>query len=270
MKTQIIFFCLLCGLIATAQGPTGIIGINTLNPRGVLHIDGASTPETTNAQSGTVTDPQATDDVIVDAQGRIGIGLLEPETRIDILPSNTAGSAIRIQDGTEGAGKFLFSDENGVGSWAPLATGSWYAALYDSPLLGYTTTLSVRPFINYTNSVISSTGQYQSLGSVNKAAGSIKLPATGKYRLTLSIYWIADNSNGRTAPYRTQAILRRNNTDHTTFNFWAGVLNYGVLPTFINILEFQAGDVLTLVTDESRAAYANNAQAVLFMVELLL
>ena len=48
------------------------------------------------------------------------------------------------------------------------------------------------------------------------------------------------------------------------------MLSYGVLPTFINILEFQAGDVLTLVADESRAAYANNAQAVLFMAELLL
>ena len=206
--------------------------------------------------------------MVIDAQGRIGIGLLEPETRIDILPSTTAGSIIRIQDGTEGEGKFLFSDGDGVGSWAPLATGSWYAALYDSPLLGYTSTLSTRPFTNYAHSVISST--YQGLGGASKSAGSITLPATGKYRLTLSIYWVADNSNGRTAPYRTLAILRKNGTEHTTFNFWGGVLNYGVLPTFINILEFQAGDVLTLVTDESQAAYANNARAVLFMVELLL
>ena len=171
---------------------------------------------------------------------------------------------------TEGEGKFLFSDGDGAGSWAPLATGSWYAALYDSPLLGYTTALGVRPFTAYADSLISYSSTYQNQGGVSKSAGSITLPATGKYRLTLSIYWIADNSNGRTAPYQTQAILRKNGTEHTTFNFWGGILNYGVLPTFINILEFQAGDVLTLVTDESQAAYANNARAVLFMVELLL
>jgi hypothetical protein len=256
MRTQIFFlFCLLCGLIATAKAQTGIIGINTLNPQGVLHIDGG--------------EAGPSDDVIVDAQGRIGLGLLNPETRMDILPSATAGSIIRIQDGTEGEGKFLFSDGNGVGSWAPLATGSWYAALYDSPLLGYANTTGTRPFTNYAHSVVSST--YQGLGGVSKSNGSITLPATGKYRITLSIYWIADGSNNRTAPYKTQAILRRNYTeDHTTFNFWAGILGYGVLPTFSNILEFQAGDVLTLVADESQAAYANNAQAVLFMVELLL
>ena len=268
MKTQIISFCLLCGLITTAKAQTGI-GINTVNPKGVLHIDGASTPATTNPSAGTVSAAQAADDVVIDEQGRIGGGRLTPETKIDILDSSTPGSAIRIQDGTEDEGYFLFSDGNGFGSWAPLATGSWYAALFDSPLLGYTTSAGIRPFTAYADSVISST--YQGMGGASKSAGSITLPATGKYRLTLSIYWVADNSNGRTAPYQTKAILRKNGTeDHTTFNFWGGVLNYGVLPTFINILEFQAGDVLTLVTDESQAAYANNAQAVLFMVELLL
>ena len=147
--------------------------------------------------------------------------------------------------------QYLFSDGNGVGSWGPLATGSWYAALYnnhDSPLLGYNTDLNItgRPFENYAHSVISST--YQGLGGVEKSTGSITLPATGKYRLSLSIYWVADDSNNRTAPYQTQAILRRKGkddttfADHATFSFRAGRPGYGVLPTFINILEFQAAD----------------------------
>lgn len=33
------------------------------------------------------------------------------------------------------------SDPYGFGSWAPLATGSRFAALYDGPLLGYATSM---------------------------------------------------------------------------------------------------------------------------------
>jgi hypothetical protein len=210
------------------------------------------------------------DDVVVTAEGRISVGHLHPQAGIDLV-ADTPGGALRIQDGTEGEGRVLISDDNGVGSWAPLVGASWFAALYDSPLLGYAATTGVRAFANYANSVISFTGQ----GSVDKAAGTITLPQTGKYRLTLSVYWCADGSNGRTAPYTTKAIVRANGGERKSFNFWGGALDnggnlYGVLPTFIQIMEFQAGDVLTLVTDETETKRANNARAVLFMAELLL
>jgi hypothetical protein len=270
MKTRILLLFLLCGLGTTVKAQTGsVIGINTENPKGVLHIDGASTPATTNPQTGAVSAVQASDDVVIDASGRIGAGLVAPAAKVD-LASSTPRGAIRIQDGTEGEGKLLFSDVNGTSFWASLATGSWFATLYNGPALGYTSTLGVRTFTGYADSHLSATPQYQGLGSVSKTAGTITLPVAGKYRVTLSIYWIANNSNGRTAPYPARAILRVNGTNGPTFNSWSGRFGYGVLPTFINILEFNAGDVLTVVTDETVAANANNAQAVLFMVELLL
>jgi hypothetical protein len=273
MKTRIYLLFLLCGLgtAAQAQSTGTTIGINTENPQGLLHIDGATAPATTNPSTGVVNPAQAVDDIVVDASGRIGVGHLSPQAKMDVI-SSTPGGAIRIQDGTEGEGKILISNDLGIGSWAPLAGASWFAALYDSPLLGYTTTRGVRRFTAYADSVVSDVN----LGSLNRAAGEITLPRTGKYRITLSIYWIANNSDGRTAPYPTQAILRVKEagqsafTDKAAFNFWSGRINYGVLPTFINILEFKAGDVLTVFTDETAAANANNAQAVLFMVELLL
>ena len=116
MKKQIFFLCLLLGGAGiAAQTPPGVIGINTENPRGVLHIDGASTTATANPSTGTVSADQATDDVIVDAQGRIGIGHIAPEAKIDIR--SDAPGAIRIQDTTEGQGKALTSDAYGTGSW---------------------------------------------------------------------------------------------------------------------------------------------------------
>jgi hypothetical protein len=261
MKKQILFLlCLLGGFGATAQDPTGIIGINTENPRGVLHIDGATTPATTNPQAGDVSPAQAVDDVIVNSQGRIGIGHLSPEAQIDIR-SATPG-ALRIQDGTEGDEELLFSDANGVGAWAPTA-GVWYAALYDSQTLGYTTSFGTRALTTYAGSLISPGG-----GAVSAAAGSITLPKAGKYRITLSLYW--ESNRAAAAPYLTRAVLRVGGSNLKTFSNWGGNKSYGVMPTFVSVLELGAGDVLTLATDETASNSANKAQAVLFMVELLL
>jgi hypothetical protein len=257
MKKLSLTLCLLCGLIAAgAQTQPAIIGINTENPQGVLHIDGGGD----NPQTGAIPAAAATNDVVVTQEGRIGAGLLSPVSKID-LASSTPG-AIRIQDGTEGEGKYLFSDANGVGSWVPLAVGSWYAALYDSPLLGYNSATTVRALSNYAGSLISPTGG----GAINASAGSITLPQTGKYRVTVSIYW----ESNRTAPYVTKAILRSGGTARQTFTFWGGRTGTsGVMPSFVCILDFNAGETLTLATDETASNSANNAQAILFMVELL-
>ena len=268
-RLSILSLGLLCGLLTAAQAQTGIIGINTNNPQGVLHIDGASTTETTNPASGIVSAAQAADDVVVDASGRLGVGLLAPETKLDILPSSTPGSILRIADGTEGAGKYLFSDDNGTGVWALTAVGSWYAALYDSPMLGDRgETLGVRTFTGYTGSLISLASGG---GNPNASAGTITIPATGKYRISISIYW----ETTRGVPFKPTGVLRLNRSgsvsDLWTFFSWAGAYSdANVLPTFITIRNLNAGDVLSLATDESALINPSNARAVLFMVELLL
>lgn len=53
----------------------------------------------------------------VDAvNNRVGLGVAAPSTKLHINNGNTPG-AIRIVDGTQGAGKVLVSDANGVGTW---------------------------------------------------------------------------------------------------------------------------------------------------------
>jgi hypothetical protein len=70
MRTTILSFCLLCGLgLATAQGQTtGVVGINTINPQGMLHIDGAGNNPTSEP-----VDETASDDVIINSNGQIGV-----------------------------------------------------------------------------------------------------------------------------------------------------------------------------------------------------
>jgi hypothetical protein len=269
MKKPVLFLCLLLGGIGVAaQAPTGVIGINTMNPRGVLHIDGASTQATTNPAAGEVDATQASDDVIVDTQGRIGVGHLSPEAKID-LHSDAPGGGLRIQDGTEGEGRLLFSDENGTGSWAPLLqpAESWYASLYDGRQLEYSAGNSLRDLDHYNGSlIIPGAG-----GAVDAVAGTITLAKSGRYRVYISMHWECNRSG--VSNFLAQVALRVNGSPHRTFNNWgindtsAGVNS--VHPSFFAVLPLNAGDVLSLATDETATNSANRAQAVLFMVELL-
>ena len=89
------------------------VGINTENPQGVLHVDAAGN---TNGAANT------SDDVVVSTTGNVGVGTIAPAAKVDIRTS-TASGGLRLQDGTQGAGKVLSSDANGNASWTNLIPG---------------------------------------------------------------------------------------------------------------------------------------------------
>ncbi|WP_294309442.1 hypothetical protein [Chryseobacterium sp. sg2396] len=88
------------------------VGINTTNPLGILHIDGAKD----NPASGSPTIIQQANDIVTTAEGRLGLGTITPTTRLELSNGNING-AIKITDGTQGTGKVLTSDANGLGTW---------------------------------------------------------------------------------------------------------------------------------------------------------
>ncbi len=97
------------------------IGINTELPQGILHIDGkGDTSGSTNVS----------DDVIINANGNVGVGTLSPTTKLHIVTNETDLPAMRLSDGTEGLNKVLGSkDANGNLTWfAP--PYSWARAFY--------------------------------------------------------------------------------------------------------------------------------------------
>lgn len=105
MRVYLVTIILLASLNASSQ-----VGINTVNPRGLLHIDAkANTPN-----SGIVNPNLTTDDVLFSESGVIGLGTLSPfeGVRVDIR------GKVRIDDGTANPLNHAFvSDTNGIGHW---------------------------------------------------------------------------------------------------------------------------------------------------------
>ncbi|MBF0575585.1 hypothetical protein [Dysgonomonas sp. GY617] len=82
------------------------VGINTMNPLGVFHVD------TKGNTGGTLSAPSDdSDDVIVTNDGKVGIGTAAPTEKLDVR------GKIRIADGTQANDRILRSDASGNTYW---------------------------------------------------------------------------------------------------------------------------------------------------------
>lgn len=148
------------------------VGINTRVPYigQVLHIDGAGD----NLSSTSVTATQAANDIVIDANGNMGVGIISPTAKLHIK-TDAATYPIRISDGSEGIDKYLTSDANGYVTWIdkPTANGIVY---YSRTALKYQPTV------------------YTTLPTEINTAGysMITIPKDGNYIVTLR-WWGAVN-----------------------------------------------------------------------------
>lgn len=90
MKKSILFTTSVLLSITTvfAQGK---VGVNTINPQAVLHVDGAKD----NAATGLPSETQAANDFVVTDKGHVGINTTTPKTQFQInLPTSTRPFAV--------------------------------------------------------------------------------------------------------------------------------------------------------------------------------
>ncbi|QIK59958.1 hypothetical protein G7050_08995 [Dysgonomonas sp. HDW5A] len=80
MKINIALIMSIISLYSYSQ-----VGINTINPQGVFHIDGAGD----NPSSGSPTVEQESNDVTVSVLGNIGVGTTSPNAKIELIGSTT-------------------------------------------------------------------------------------------------------------------------------------------------------------------------------------
>ncbi len=238
------------------------VGVNTENPKGLLHIDGGSAPATTNPPTGAVNATQATDDVIVTDEGNLGIGILSPSAKVDIN-SNTIGEGLRIKDNNQKQNKVLISDVDGVGTWSSVGS-SWFAALTQMDQTTFTT-FGTSKVTGFNTSTISNPDQ----GSVNATTGDIVVPFTGYYKITISLW---SGSNWTTVPIgnpcRSKVMLYLNNTPQGWTPYIYGTSrSYGVSPTYIQMVYLNARDTLSVYIDHSSLYLISIFNYMVFSVE---
>ena len=112
------------------------VGINTSNPQGTLHIDA----DKNNPISGsTFTFAEQNKDVIVMPDGKMGVGTINPDAKLDIRsvdasvvnPTYTVG--FRLADGNEKIGRVLQTDANGLATWKDISKRDIVIGRFSAP-----------------------------------------------------------------------------------------------------------------------------------------
>lgn len=177
------FLCLISGIFSIVFVHAQV-GINTENPRGLLHIDAASSLATTNPTDGTVTVVQALDDVIIDSRGNVGVGTVNPTQKLEIQTGGTAANPVtgfKLVDGSQGADKVLTSDANGIAIWK--SGNLLYSDIpyVDGLKAAFKAFEAPSPYANYA---------FGRCGTILNSDGTpycISLPGTGVYQLSISV-----------------------------------------------------------------------------------
>lgn len=84
-------------------------------------------------------------DMTIQTNGNIGVGTISPSAKLDV------NGSVKIADGTQGAGKILVSDSNGLGSWKDAAPKFYYS--YYAPNVYLTDSCA-----NYSSITVPATG----------------------------------------------------------------------------------------------------------------
>lgn len=122
----IIVYCTFAGCIYTSAQ----VGINTGTPSATLDIVSKGNTNTTKALE--VNNSSSKEMITVLNNGNVGIGESIPTSSLHV--TNTTGTAVRIVDGTQGAGKVLTSDASGNSTWVNPALKAISGSLPTSPV----------------------------------------------------------------------------------------------------------------------------------------
>lgn len=102
------------------------IGVNTDNitlSNILMYID----PASDNATTGIPTPSQTKEDIVIDKQGKMGIGTIAPTVKLDIVTGGTEASPIEgflLRDGYQADKNVLTTDNNGLAYWQTYVPGT--------------------------------------------------------------------------------------------------------------------------------------------------
>jgi len=198
MKKHIILSgTLLCSAIMFGQ-----VGINTPNPQGIFHVDGAKD----NSATGIPTASQQANDFVITTAGSAGIGNTAPKVRIDVRSSVNTDNSIAVgkttqlaSDADAGAirytsfngGKLQYSDGT---RWVDLVSFPEKAVVIANNTTGDRVTYNVEKQIIFNNEFVDNFNTYYkdpAIGTnntaLNNAPNGFTAPREGVYLVSATV-----------------------------------------------------------------------------------
>ena len=162
-----------------------------------------------------------TERFVIQQTGNIGIGTNDPTDRLHVVGS------VKIENGTQGAGKVLTSDANGVGTWQDAPSPA--APYYHFPSVGYTQTMTFP---------VGEWGAIITMAMRENCVGSKTVGGMIHYDPTTNEVFVMNSSGGSTA--------NGSGTNSITSSGNVLTLNNGCVPMTFTFT-YSAGDVTITV-----------------------
>lgn len=140
------------------------VGINTTTPSRLFHIDAKGN----NVAGVTDFSPLVFDDVVIDDNGNMGLGVLSPTAKlhIDSRENGVTTPGFKLVDGTQMEGRALMSDENGFASWKHIDFSGYTVVKYEKVQVDFTEFQSSGTFVKYSGLYIDFPGPGNYLVSI--------------------------------------------------------------------------------------------------------
>jgi hypothetical protein len=129
---QFIITAIVVQVLCSTQLLAQVVGINTDTPRHLFHIDGKMNTTSSTADG----DEAAADDIVITSLGRVGVGILNPTTKLHVDSRSKTNptvpvSGFRLQDGSEAPNHVLTSDADGFARWSPVDFSGYRVIPYE-------------------------------------------------------------------------------------------------------------------------------------------
>ncbi|EHO07907.1 hypothetical protein VSP10_12470 [Myroides odoratimimus] len=238
-------------------------GINTPRPLAVFHVDGKGD----NNLTGPLTPAQIANDVVVTAEGNLGIGTINPTNKLVIDNGTGANTGLKLPNGA-GAGAVLTANADGSTYWDKSSTQSINfmsvigSSGFSKGFWGSTTNWKLYEF--FTSSYIDNLKPiYGNNYGWDRATHRYIVPKSGKYRVTLTMYF-----NGAPSPDEWRVIIAKNGEQKPIVGMpYVSVIAQGTdqTGTAIGIIDLNKDDYIQIkvanATDSTRPVMIYGADA---------